>query len=66
MTLKEAAIQVLMEAEGPLHAKEVAKRILAHGLWETAGKTPDATVSAQLYTDIKKNGDQSLFIQAGP
>ena len=35
-------------------------------MWQTQGKTPHATVAAQLYTDIKKHGDDSPFIQVGP
>src|SRR5436309_1266078 len=29
------------------------------------GKTPAATIAARLYTDIKKNGAASRFVQAG-
>jgi len=66
MSVRDAAIQVLKEAGKPLHAKEITERILSMGLWETTGKTPVATVSARLYSDIKKNGDDSPFILAGP
>ena len=53
MAVKQAAIEILKEANKPMHAKEIAKQILAKGLWKTSGKTPEATVSARLYTDIK-------------
>ena len=66
MGVRDAAIKVLKEADGPLHAREITKRILSQGLWETNGKTPAATVSARLYSDIKKNGDDSPFILTGP
>ena len=36
------------------------------GLWQSEGKTPDATVSARLYSDIKNNGDKSPFVKVGP
>lgn len=62
MSVRDAAVQVLREAGTPLHAQEIAKRILAKKLWETTGKTPSATVSARLYSDIKKNGDKSPFV----
>jgi restriction system protein len=62
MNVREAAIQVLREAGGPLHAGELTKRILAKNLWQTSGKTPAATVSARLYSDIKSNGDASPFV----
>lgn len=62
ISVRDAAVQVLREAETPLHAREIAKHILAKKLWETTGKTPTATVSARLYSDIKKNGDKSPFV----
>ena len=66
MNVKSAAIQVLKEAGEPLHAREIAKKILAEGLWESAGKTPDATISARLYSDIKSKGEKSSFVKVGP
>jgi restriction system protein len=66
MSVKQAAVQVLQKTGGPLSAQEISDRILAEGLWQTNGKTPHATVAAQLYTDIKKHGDASPFIHVGP
>ncbi len=66
MTVRDAAIQILLSAGKPLHAKEIAKRIIDGGLWKSEGKTPEATVSARLYSDIKKNADKSAFIKVGP
>ena len=62
MSVRDAAVQVLREAEQPLHAQKIAKLILAEKLWQTSGKTPAATVSALLYWDIKKKGDKSPFV----
>ncbi|HEO69670.1 MAG TPA: restriction endonuclease [Candidatus Hydrogenedentes bacterium] len=62
MGIREGTIAVLQEAGEPLHAKEIAKRLLDKKLWSTEGKTPHATVSARLYSDIKKNGDKSPFV----
>jgi restriction system protein len=56
---------VLKEADEPLHARVITERILDRGLWQSEGKTPAATVAARLYSDIKKNGKASEFIQAG-
>ena len=39
---------------------------MAAGLWQSGGKTPEATVSARLYSDIKSNGDKSPFEKVGP
>ncbi len=66
MTALKAAIQILQEAGGPLHAKVIAQRIFAKGLWQSVGKTPLATISAQIYSDIKKNGNNSHFVRYGP
>ena len=66
MSVQSATIQVLKEAGKPLHASEIAKLIMAAGLWQSGGKTPDATVSARLYSDIKNNGDKSPFVKVGP
>jgi hypothetical protein len=56
MDVKAAAIQVMQQAGTALHAKDIAEQIMAAGLWKSGGKTPDATVSARLYADIKRNG----------
>ena len=49
-----------------VYATEIAKLIIEAGLWQSGGKTPDATVSARLYSDIKNNGDKSFFVKVGP
>lgn len=49
-----------------LAAKEITKMILDAGLWQSSGKTPEATVSARLHTDIKNNGDKSTLIKVAP
>lgn len=65
MDVKSAAIQILQQAGKALHAKDIAKKIMAADLWQSKGKTPDATVSARLYSDIKKKGDKSPFVKVG-
>ncbi|MGE4403015.1 MAG: HTH domain-containing protein [Desulfobulbus sp.] len=66
MDVKTAAIQVLQQAGTALHAKDIAEQIMTAGLWQSGGKTPDATVSARLYSDIKSNGHKSPFVKVGP
>ena len=66
MNIQDAAIQILKDAGKPLHANEIAKLIIDSGLWKSDGKTPEATVSARLYSDIKSNGDKSPFVKVGP
>lgn len=66
MNIQEAAAQILKDAGKPLHAKEITKRITQAGLWTTKGKSPEATVSAHLYSEIKKHGNQSTFVKVEP
>jgi restriction system protein len=66
LNVQAAAMEILKGAGRPLHAKEIAEQILAAGLWQSGGKTPDATVSARLYSDIKSNGEKSPFVKVGP
>jgi len=66
VSLLEAIVEALRKAEEPMHAKEITKQVLARGLWSTSGKTPEATVAARLYTDIKKKGAASAFVLVAP
>ncbi len=66
MSAREAAIQVLSEAGEPLHAEEITKRILENRLWATSGKTPGATIEAQICTDMQKRGAASPFVRTAP
>lgn len=66
MSAREAAIQVLSDAGEPLHSEEITKRILENRLWETGGKTPCATVEAQICTDMQKKGAASPFVRTAP
>jgi restriction system protein len=61
MTVKDAAKLVLEASNKPLNAKQITQKILEQGLWKTEGKTPDQTVAANLYMDIKKHGEISAF-----
>ena len=63
---KEIAYQILKEAGKPLHSKEITKIALERGLLKTAGKTPMATMNAQLVVDINSKGELSDFKKSGP
>ncbi len=65
MDVKSAAILVLQQAGTALHAKDIAEKIMAANLWQSKGKTPSATVSAHLYSDIKTKGSISPFVKTG-
>jgi len=62
---KDIAYQILKEVGRPLHSKEITKLALERGWLKTAGKTPEATMGAQIYMDIKKKKINSLFVKVG-
>jgi hypothetical protein len=62
---KEAIKKVLQESMAPLHYAEISDKILSGGHYETDGATPAATVSAQISTSIKSEGEKSPFIRVG-
>jgi len=54
---KQVAVDVLRQAGEPLHAKEIAKRVLESGRSSgLKGKTPEATISAMLAVGSKPGG----------
>ena len=53
----------MRDASGPLTADKVVERALERGLLTTKGATPAGTMSAALYTDIKRVG--SRFAKRG-
>lgn len=48
-----------------MSAKDMAMCLLEAGTWKPPGKTPDATLGARIYMDIKKHGESSRFAKAG-
>jgi len=56
-----AAAQVLAKADGPLSAGEIVKRVLERGLWQTKGRTPQATLYSALLRRIRKDGAAARF-----
>ena len=65
-SFKDIAYQILKEIGKPLHSKEITKIALKKGWLITAGKTPEATMNAQLVVDINSKKDKSRFIKTGP
>jgi restriction system protein len=61
MNVLQGAEVVLKEAGKPLHYKEITQRMLDRGLWQSEGKTPEATVSSTITTNIQKYGAHSHF-----
>jgi len=60
----DAAHKVLASAKEPMSAKDIVERMLAEGLWATAGKTPHATIYAAMLREIQSKGDDSRFRKA--
>ncbi len=57
VSAKQVAIDVLRAADGPLKAKEIAKRVIDSGRCAgLKGKTPEATISAMLAVGSKRDG----------
>lgn len=65
-TFKSVAYEILKEVGKPLHSDEITKIALQRGWLKTAGKTPEATMNAQLVVDVNKNGIRSLFQKTAP
>lgn len=65
-SFKDIAYQILKEVGKPLHSKEITKIALKRGWLKTAGKTPEATMNAQLVVDINTRKDKSRFIKTAP
>jgi len=59
--LVDAAIQVMKAAGKPMNCKDIVKVILEKKLWETTGKTPDATLYSSILRDIQKKGSEARF-----
>ena len=53
---REAAIAVLKDASEPLTAQEIVQEIVERKLKIVLGATPWATVAAQMYTSMDKEG----------
>ena len=68
---KQVAIEVLREAAEPLHAKEIAKRVIDSGRTRLGGKTPEQTITAMLAVGSKPGGpftrvDKGTYALAEP
>ena len=61
LTFKQAAEKILGESDHPLSPSEIVELALEAGIVETEGATPEATMGAQLYLDIRNNPQMSLL-----
>jgi len=65
-SFKDIAYQILKKSDRPLHSEEITEIAIRRRLLKTSGKTPEATMAAVLYTDIKKHGKKSRFLKTAP
>ena len=65
-SFKDIAYEILKETKKPLHSKELTDIALKRGWLKTAGKTPEATMNAQLVVDINAKKEKSRFVKTAP
>ena len=65
-SFKDIAYQILEEEKRPLHYRELTEIALKKGLLKTEGRTPWATMNAQLAMDIVNKANESKFIRTDP
>jgi restriction system protein len=66
MKLLEAARAALEVEMSPRKASEIVERVVREGWWSTTGKTPAATLEAQLAVDVRDRGSASPFQRTAP
>jgi hypothetical protein len=60
MTYYDAAIEVLRAAKRPLSTQEITNEAIKRGLIKPTGKTPESTMGARLYIQLRNNPDLVL------
>jgi len=63
MSFLEAAYKILKREDKPLAPEEITKIALRDKLIETSGNTPERTMGAQIYMEIKRKGKKSRFVK---
>lgn len=63
---KDIAYIILKEAKKSLHSREITEIATKKGLLNTNGKTPEATMNAQLVVDINSKKEKSRFVKTDP
>ncbi|MEW6736778.1 MAG: winged helix-turn-helix domain-containing protein [Acidobacteriota bacterium] len=66
LSFKDAALLILKREGRPMTAREIVTVAINEGLLTSTGKTPDASLAGQIYTDIHRNKETSLFVIVGP
>ena len=66
LTFLKAAQKVLTDAGRAMHYRDITRIALETGLLVTQGKTPEATMSAQIAVQLQEQGDASTFVRVSP
>lgn len=61
-----AAIKVLRQTRSSLHCREITAIAIKKGYLKTEGRTPVASMNAQIITDIRNKRKASDFLKTGP
>ena len=64
-SFKDAAYKVLKFKNTPLNIQDITTIAIKKGLLKTSGRTPEASMGAQLYMDLRKLKHKSFFVQLG-
>jgi len=67
VSLSDAAVTVLKATRGAMRCKEIIAACHEKNLWHPpgGGKTPEASLSARIITEIEKKGGESRFRRVG-
>lgn len=64
MTMLDAAVRMLREARRPMRLVDLYMEMSSRGYWSSPrGRTPWATLSAAIGTEIRQRGPQSRFVK---
>lgn len=66
LNLLEAAEAALKAAGEPLNYRAITRRMLDDGPWSTSGRTPEASVNAEIAVEIKSLGAKARFVRTSP
>lgn len=66
MSYKQAAIHLLERMKRPMTAREIVAIALEEGLIDSNSKKPDSSLAGQIYTEIQRIGERSVFKQIAP
>jgi len=60
-SLLNLAAKVLADAGEPMSCKQMVESVLATGLWQTSGKTPQATLFSAIHRECRSKGNAARF-----